>query len=172
MGSLCDITKKRVRVDGGSRNSSREALLTHTHVPVKASAVQIRFQIELRPAESVTSREREGRVSVLPAQTRSVRRELENPSVKEHGVRLKHSIFLLCIFAGFQQQERQRQLEARRDGRAAEVDALSHGGRHGRAPRPAAAYAGRQRRNGRRREETGHWRHFTANYDHHRSKSG
>lgn len=82
--------------------------------------------------------------------------------------------FLLCIFAGFQQRERNRELnrERRRDGRAAEVDALSHGGRHGRAPRPAAAYAGRHRRNGRRRKKTGHWRHFTANYDHHGSKSG
>ena len=86
--------------------------------------------------------------------------------------------FYVC-FAGFEQRhtelDRDRERSSsrrRRDGRAAEVDALSHGGGHGRAPRPAAAHAGRHRRNGRRREKTGHWRHFTANYDHHGSESG
>lgn len=55
------------------------------------------------------------------------------------------------------------------DGRAASVDALPRG-RHGRTPRPGAAYAGWHGGDGRRGKKAGHRRHITANNDHHRPK--
>lgn len=57
------------------------------------------------------------------------------------------------------------------DGRTAEVDALPRG-RHGRTPRPGAAYAGWHGGDGRRGKKAGHRRHFTANNDYHRPKLG
>lgn len=56
-----------------------------------------------------------------------------------------------------------------KDGRAASADALPRG-RHGRTPRPGAAYAGWHGRDGRRGKKAGHRRHITANNDHHRPK--
>lgn len=56
-----------------------------------------------------------------------------------------------------------------KDGRATAVDALPRG-RHGRTPRPGAAYAGWHGGDGRRGKEAGHRRHTTANNDHHRPK--
>lgn len=56
-----------------------------------------------------------------------------------------------------------------KDGRAASVDALPRG-RHGRTPRPGAAYAGWHGGYGRRGKKAGHRRHITANNDHHRPK--
>lgn len=56
-----------------------------------------------------------------------------------------------------------------KDGRAASVDALPRG-RHGRTPRPGAAYAGWHGGDGRRGKEAGHRRHITTNNDHHRPK--
>ena len=56
-----------------------------------------------------------------------------------------------------------------KDGRAAAVDALARS-RHGRTPRPGAAYAGWHGGDGRRGKEAGHRRHITANNDHHRPK--
>ena len=56
-----------------------------------------------------------------------------------------------------------------KDGRAAAADALPRG-RHGRTPRPGAAYAGWHGGDGRGGKEAGHRRHITANHDHHRPK--
>lgn len=58
-----------------------------------------------------------------------------------------------------------------KDGRAASVDALPRG-RHGRTPRPGAAYAGWHGGDGRGGKKAGHRRHTTANNDHHRPKLG
>lgn len=56
-----------------------------------------------------------------------------------------------------------------KDGRAASVDALPRG-RHGRTPRPGAAYAGWHGGDGRGGKKARHRRHTTANNDHHRPK--
>lgn len=58
-----------------------------------------------------------------------------------------------------------------KDGRSASVDALPWS-RHGRTPRPGAAYAGWHWRDGRGGKKAGHRRHITANNDHHRPKPG
>lgn len=113
-GSLRNITRKRVLVNVSAiRNQLPISFYAHP-TPVKATAVQIRFHIQLRPAERDSQRAG-GLVSPLsllipplqkaPARNNRVRDEnITHPGFFP-------SFFILCIFAGFQQREHHREVD-------------------------------------------------------------
>lgn len=146
--------------------------------PKPKAAIQIRFhlnQLGERPRES----EREGlSVSLLPNPEKLTKEKggvgWERDTEESRGI--SEDIFSSFFFSPlppFDIKILKVGVEAAgtvvKDGRAASADALPRG-RHGRTPRPGAAYAGWHGRDGRRGKKAGHRRHITANNDHHRPK--
>lgn len=146
--------------------------------PKPKAAIQIRFhlnQLGERPRES----EREGlSVSLLPNPEKLTKEKggvgWERDTEESRGI--SEDIFSSFFFAPLPPLDikiLKVGVEAAgtvvKDGRAASADALPRG-RHGRTPRPGAAYAGWHGRDGRRGKKAGHRRHITANNDHHRPK--
>lgn len=148
-------------------------------------------QISPKPVGRASERERERKnrererrfVNLPPPKSRKSYQEKKKEECRfERGAEesrgISEDIFSLLLHISLPSSSRSRLKVAGeaaetavKDGRAASVDALPRG-RHGRTPRPCAAYAGWHGGDGRRGEEAGHRRHTTANHDHHRPKLG
>lgn len=163
--------------------------------PESKAAIQIRFHLnQLEEQEKERERERRNRegeesererdgssTSLLPNPenlTKKKRRSVGVERGAEESRGISEDIFPLLLHISLPSSSRSRLKVAGeaaetavKDGRAASVDALPRG-RHGRTPRPGAAYAGWHGGDGRGGEEAGHRRHTTANHDHHRPKLG
>lgn len=141
-------------------------------------------QISPKPAGRETE-ERESRervcVSLPPPKSRKAyqgkRRSVGAERERRRGIQrnfrgyflFPFPLLLLLILKFWKKLEARQRGTVVKDGRAASVDALPRG-RHGRTPRPGAAYAGWHGGYGRRGKKAGHRRHITANNDHHRPK--
>lgn len=164
-------------------------LLAVQEWPESKAAIQIRFHLNQleekeREREGTQNRERERRfVNLPPPKSRKSYQEKRRSVGVERGAEESRGIsedifFSLLLHISLPSSSRSRLKVAGeaaetavKDGRAASLDALPRG-RHGRTPRPGAAYAGWHGGDGRRGKKAGHRRHTTANHDHHRPKLG